>query len=171
MPHPENAARAKSGFDPNAFACSRRKSRTVTRSGLHARRSGAASMCQMSSAIVTSCAEPSNSGAWQSMAANGTSRYFYGPAQPTLTSLTAYSPSGFGRNHGLAPGIFLVAWSYRKPANFRDHAPAGTTAMTNAESEKGRRPAAFFLCAEHDRQLGGGSPWGTRCLCQAASDL
>ena len=49
----------------------------------------------------------------------------------------------FGRNQGFAPGIFLVAWSHRKPANFRDHAPAGTTAMTSADSNKkdGRRIA------------------------------
>ena len=45
----------------------------------------------------------------------------------------------FGRDHGFAPGILSVAWSRRKPARFRDHAPAGTTAMANTQSDEKRR--------------------------------
>ena len=47
----------------------------------------------------------------------------------------------FGLSYGFAPGVFWFAWSHRKPANFRDHAPAGTTAMINGRAMKkdGRR--------------------------------
>ena len=71
----------------------------------------------------------------------------------------------FGRNYGFAPGIFLVAWSHRKPASFEIMLRPGRTAMTNAESNENRRTprhAAARSCASNRQSPGHAGPWTRR---------
>ena len=66
-----------------------------------------------------------------------------------------------GRNHGFAPGIFLVAWSHRKPASFEIMLRPGTTAMINAESnEKDGRRVTRLRDRAHQRQSPGHAAYG-----------